>query len=73
MGATACTHRVPNFGAAMFGKSLLINELNVVEAAGVEPASENTSSQTATCVSSFDMSRPDRNEAKSPGRPSRKI
>jgi hypothetical protein len=45
----------------------------LVEAAGVEPASENTSSQSTTCVSPFELSRPDRNGAKSPGRPSRKI
>jgi hypothetical protein len=43
----------------------------MVEAAGVEPASENAASQDPTCVSPFDVSRPDRNGAKSPGRPSR--
>jgi hypothetical protein len=42
--------------------------LRVVEAAGVEPASENASSQTTTCVSPFSMSQPDGNGANCPGR-----
>ena len=42
------------------GKNELICSFSlrkVVEAAGVEPASENTSSQSTTCVSPFDKSR----------------
>jgi hypothetical protein len=39
-----------------------------MEAAGVEPASENTSSKTTTCVSSFSISPPVENEANIPGR-----
>src|SRR5918994_27610 len=45
----------------------------MVEAAGVEPASENTSSQPTTCVSPFSLSQPVRNGAKCPGRHLRKI
>ena len=45
----------------------------LVEAAGVEPASENTSPSDPTCVFPFALSQPDENGTKSPGRPSRKI
>ena len=45
-----------------------LSEAKMVEAAGVEPASENTSSKTTTCVSPFSMSRPVENGAKIPGR-----
>jgi hypothetical protein len=45
----------------------------LVEAAGVEPASESTSPQDPTCVFPFELSQPDKNGTKSPGRPSRKI
>ena len=45
----------------------------LVEAAGVEPASESTSPQDPTCVFPFELSQPDENGTKSPGRPSRKI
>ena len=44
-----------------------------MEAAGVEPASENTSPSDPTCVFPFELSQPDENGTKSPGRPSRKI
>jgi hypothetical protein len=45
----------------------------LVEAAGVEPASESTSPQDSTCVFPFGLSQPDMNGTKSPGRPFRNI
>ena len=44
-----------------------------MEAAGVEPASENTSPSDPTCVFPFEVSQPDENGTKSPGRPFRTI
>ena len=45
----------------------------LVEAAGVEPASESTSPRDPTCVFPFELSQPAKNGTKRPGRPSRKI
>ena len=53
----ASTTEASNFrysSAIQSCKSFCLNRLEMVEAAGVEPASENTSSQSTTCVSPFD-------------------